>query len=84
VQGYPVFSNPLAAHVVLDALSFIQQEGYHPIQICGDEMMIRIINYIHNNPVKRGFVDRPQDWRYSSVRNYLGMDALIPVTLFEY
>ena len=29
------------------------------------------LNYIHNNPVKRGLVQRPEDWLYSSARNYL-------------
>jgi putative transposase len=29
------------------------------------------IEYIHNNPVKRGLVDKPEDWKYSSARNYL-------------
>jgi putative transposase len=29
------------------------------------------LNYIHSNPVKRGLVDRPEDWLYSSARNYL-------------
>ena len=29
------------------------------------------LNYIHNNPVKRGLVDNPEDWKYSSARNYL-------------
>jgi len=28
------------------------------------------INYIHFNPVKAGLVDRPEDWEFSSARNY--------------
>lgn len=43
-------------------------------------MMRQKIEYIHNNPVKRGYVDKPTDWRYSSARNYAGMEGLIPVT----
>lgn len=46
-------------------------------------MMIQKIDYIHNNPVKRGFVDHAEDWRYSSARNYLDQKGLIPVTLFK-
>ncbi len=30
--------------------------------------MLRIINYIENNPVKAGLVDRPELWRWSSAR----------------
>ena len=32
-----------------------------------------IIDYIHANPVRRGFVERPQDWEWSSARWYAGM-----------
>jgi putative transposase len=55
------------------------QEGSHPQQITSDEMMRQKIEYIHYNPVKRGFVDVPVHWRYSSSRNYAGMPGLIEV-----
>jgi len=56
------------------------QEGSHPQLIQGEAMMRQKIEYIHNNPVQRGYVDKPTDWRYSSARNYAGMEGLIPVT----
>lgn len=38
------------------------------------------LNYIHNNPVKRGYVAKPEDWKYSSARNYfLRDDSLIKI-----
>jgi putative transposase len=55
------------------------QEGSHPQQISSEEMMRQKIEYIHNNPVKRGFVDLPEQWQYSSARNYCGMPGLIEV-----
>ena len=61
----------------------VWEEGFFPTQITNDTMMLQKMEYIHNNPVRRGFVDLPEDWRYSSARNYLGIEALIPVTLFE-
>jgi REP element-mobilizing transposase RayT len=61
----------------------VWQEGFHPKQIVGDAMMTQKIEYIHNNPVKRGYVDRPEDWRYSSARDYVGQPGLIPVTLYS-
>ncbi len=57
------------------------QEGSHPKLIQGDEMMRQKIEYIHYNPVRRGYVDLPIHWRYSSARNYAGLDGLIPVTM---
>lgn len=59
----------------------VWQEGYHPKQLFGDEMLEQKTAYIHNNPVKRGYVDCPEHWRYSSARNYMGKEGLIPVTL---
>jgi len=56
------------------------QEGSHPQMIQNDEMMRQKLDYIHLNPVKRGFVDDPADWRYSSARNYAGQEGVIPVT----
>jgi len=55
------------------------QEGSHPQQIQNDEMMRQKLEYMHNNPVARGYVDDPTHWRYSSARNYAGLQALFPV-----
>ncbi|MEX0720525.1 MAG: transposase, partial [Balneolaceae bacterium] len=57
-------------------------EGLHPIQLTSVEMVNQKMEYIHMNPVKRGYVDRPEHWRYSSARHYLGGEGLIPITLF--
>jgi hypothetical protein len=42
-------------------------------------MMIERINYIHNNPVKRGYVDEAKHWRYSSARDYEGVLGLLEI-----
>jgi len=55
------------------------QEGSHPELVQGETMMRQKIEYIHNNPVQRGYVDLPIHWRYSSARNYAGMEGLLPV-----
>ncbi|MHA7108715.1 transposase [Sunxiuqinia elliptica] len=31
-----------------------------------DGYLIRLVNYIHRNPVNHGFVSQPQQWKYSS------------------
>ena len=36
----------------------------------GEKMMKQKLEYMHYNPVKRGYVDEPIHWRYSSARNY--------------
>jgi len=42
-------------------------------------MLLQKIEYIHNNPVRRGYVDEPHDWRYSSARNYEGKEGLLEI-----
>jgi REP element-mobilizing transposase RayT len=53
--------------------------GSHPEQIISEDMMRQKLDYIHENPVRRGYVDDPLHWRYSSARNYAGLEGLIPV-----
>ena len=77
--------------VILDQLAFYKknhkqdrnyqfwQEGYHPEWIQSNEMMQQKIEYIHNNPVKRGYVESAEHWCYSSARNYSGKQGLIEV-----
>jgi putative transposase len=40
--------------------------------------------YIHNNPVVKGYVERPEHWKFSSARNYILNDhSIIKVELLE-
>ena len=55
------------------------QEGSHPQIIEHEEVMWQKIEYIHNNPLRRGYVDDPIHWRYSSARCYAGQPGLIEV-----
>jgi len=57
----------------------VWQEGSHPQQIPNGEVMHQKLEYIHNNPVQRGYVDDPAHWRYSSARNYAGQPGLFEV-----
>lgn len=79
------------AHNILKQLAFhkklykqdrdhqLWQEGSHPQRIHDIAMMRQKIDYIHNNPVQRGWVDTPTDWRLSSARNYAGKEGLLDV-----
>jgi len=55
------------------------QEGSHPQGIEGEAMLRQKLKYIHENPVKRGYVDEPEHWRWSSARNYAGQKGVIEV-----
>lgn len=49
----------------------IWQEGFHPQQIIVEAMLKQKIEYIHNNPVRRGLVENPEYWKYSSASDYI-------------
>ncbi len=55
------------------------QEGSHAELVFSEAMMREKLNYIHANPVKRGYVDSAEHWRYSSARNYEGEAGLIEI-----
>ena len=57
----------------------VWQEGNHPQQIAHDAVMSQKMEYMHNNPIRRGYVDEPVHWRYSRLGIYAGMKGLIDV-----
>jgi len=43
-----------------------------PIELWSNKVIDEKINYIHNNPVEEGLVFHPEDYVYSSARDYSG------------
>jgi putative transposase len=66
-----------------DSQHQVWQEGFHPQDITTEEMLRQKLDYIHYNPVKLGLVDHPEDWRYSSARNYFGREGVLEIDLVE-
>ncbi len=46
------------------------QQDNHPIELYDNYMMDQKLEYIHNNPVEAGIVLSPEDYLYSSDKNY--------------
>ena len=62
----------------------IWQDEYHPQIIYSERVCRQKLQYMHNNPVEKGFVDQPEFWRYSSARNYiLGDHSVLKVELLH-
>jgi len=59
------------------------QEGSHPQLIQSWEMLKQKVDYIHFNPVKRGIVSEPEDWLYSSARNFSDRETVFEVDEIE-
>lgn len=49
----------------------------NPIEVWSNKVIAEKINYIHNNPVKAGLVFKPEDYVYSSAKDYSGQEGLL-------
>ena len=57
------------------------QDDSHVEQLDSYEFFQQKLNYIHMNPVRQEIVERPEDYLYSSARNYAGLNGMIDVTV---
>ena len=55
------------------------QDGNHAIEVYSESVIWQKINYIHQNPVIEGFVEKEEDYFFSSARNYHEKSFLLPV-----
>ncbi len=59
------------------------QEGNHIEHIYSIDFLLQKLNYIHQNPVRQEIVERPDEYLYSSARDYAGMKGLLNITLIK-
>jgi putative transposase len=57
------------------------QDGNHPVELTNYNFIQQKLHYIHNNPVVEGFVQNPEEYLFSSARNYAEMKGVIDVFL---
>jgi putative transposase len=56
------------------------QARYYDFNVWTRNKRIEKLKYIHRNPVKRGLVEKPEDWPWSSYRNYAtGQEGVVEV-----
>ena len=55
----------------------------HAELIYSEKFISQKINYIHSNPVSAGIVSQPEDYTYSSARNYAGLESVIDVIIAD-
>ncbi|MFC4818030.1 REP-associated tyrosine transposase [Flavobacterium sp. GCM10023249] len=61
----------------------VWQDGYHAEIVETNWFIKQKINYIHNNPVKDKIVVHPEDYYYSSARNYAGLENDLEIVLLD-
>ncbi|NVK82687.1 MAG: transposase [Cytophagia bacterium] len=47
----------------------------HAVELFSNQMIDSRLEYIHNNPVRAGWVEQPHEYLYSSARNYAELPA---------
>ena len=55
------------------------KQDNHPIELYTNYFIDQKINYIHNNPVEAGIVEKPEEYIYSSAKNYSGEKGLLVI-----
>ena len=61
----------VARRIALRAEDSFWQARYYDFNVWSHRKFIEKLRYIHRNPVKRGLVEKPEDWEWSSFRHYL-------------
>lgn len=59
------------------------RQDNHPIELSDIRILHQKLDYIHNNPIEAGTVEKPEDYLYSSARNYYGLPGMIDINLVE-
>ncbi|MGL4596078.1 MAG: REP-associated tyrosine transposase [Bacteroidia bacterium] len=57
------------------------QQDNQPLEIYSSHFFAQKLNYIHQNPVRANLVNQPDQWQYSSAKNYSGQKGLVKITL---
>ncbi len=61
----------------------VWQDRFYDFNVFSEKKRIEKLKYIHRNPVARGLVERPEDWKWSSFRYYLlGETGILKVTQY--
>ncbi len=59
------------------------QQDNHPIALFDYKILHQKLDYIHNNPVEAGVVESPEEYLFSSARDYYGLPGLLDILLVE-
>jgi REP element-mobilizing transposase RayT len=71
-------------HLKRDQQYKVWQSGYHAEIVQSNKFIYQKLNYIHNNPVVDRIVENPEDYLFSSARNYADKEALVDVIVLPH
>jgi len=62
-----------------DRVGSLFQGAFQAKHVDGNNYLVHLSRYIHLNPAMAGLVERPEDWEFSSYREYIGLrDGTLP------
>lgn len=77
------YFNGVCKHLKRGQQFKVWQDGYHAEIVETNWFIKQKVNYIHNNPVKEKIVGLPEDYYFSSARNYASLDNDLDVVLLD-
>lgn len=57
----------------------VWRQDNHPVELYSAAITQQKLDYIHNNPVEAGMVTNPEDYLYSSARNYAELQNVLEI-----
>ncbi len=70
----------VARQFALRAREPFWQARYYDFNVWSERKRVEKLRYMHRNPVKRGLVERPEDWKWSSFVHYAtGLDGPVEI-----
>jgi putative transposase len=70
----------VARRLALRSAEPFWQARYYDFNLWSNRKRVEKLRYIHRNPVARGLVARPEDWKWSSYRHYLtGVEGRVEI-----
>ena len=71
VEWVDVFTRNIYKDIFMESLIYCQKnKGLEPIALPTNEKLFQKLNYMHQNSVEAGFVEKPEDWVWSSAGSY--------------
>lgn len=71
-------------HLARDQKYKVWQDGYHAEMLDSEQFTYQKLNYIHNNPVVDRIVEYPEEYLFSSARNYADKEAFLDIVVLQH
>ena len=62
----------------------IFSDGYDSLLVESHKFFLQKLNYIHNNPVRKGLSKEPEEYRYSSASNYVTGSGYYQIDIVDF